>query len=167
MVDFLTYKQKWRRAKLPYYLSEDHFLYKLFNIFSDNINLNDEGIGKVIHMKKNHNYIDKFDEKIDFDKHVNEFKLRSCLKRDNSPISVIDVDFGFENISQNKQKINKNVTINTYVKVILVPSRKEYYQACLNENLWYSSEDYDFFKYELLTERLRNYEIKNNYNKKK
>lgn len=69
---------------------------------------------------------------------IKEKILKSCL----SPVSVSDINFV-------KKKLK--VKFMSIVNVILIPSRKEYIEAALNNLLWYSILDYKYFlEYEIL-----------------
>jgi len=62
---------------------------------------------------------------------------------------------------KNDKKINKNVSFNESVSVILIPTKLEYINHNLKDILWYSSTDYIKFKNECLFKIRNNFEVYN------
>ena len=80
--------------------------------------------------------------KINFNKNIDieHFNFKSISDDRNSPKSVtIQIDCK-----------DKKIKWGTSVNVILIPSRKEYFDNKLNDLLWWEQEDYILFKQEYL-----------------
>ena len=66
--------------------------------------------------------------------------------------STNDKVMSFMQISPNKVFTKKKVFFSTGVSVILIPTRKEYFETGLGESLWWANCDYANFKKTAVTE---------------
>ena len=75
----------------------------------------------------------------------------SCLSQDNN-YDLNNYDLNNYDIEYLTLRDDKNVSFNSFVKVILIPELKEYKCISLDKSLWYSKDDYFGFMNDKISE---------------